>query len=102
MNDSDDSTLFSRSLLRRRHRPSQANVRSTVHRIGNFTQPSASFGRRTMLRSQSAFASTHSYSFMLWYFESAYIGLVQNVRSQGNTFLDGRPRCSARKGFLDK
>src|SRR3954468_4139430 len=75
-NDSDDSTLFSRSLLRRRHRPSQGNVRSTVHRIGNFTQPSASFGRRTMLRSQSAFASTHSYSFMLWYFESAYFRLT--------------------------
>ena len=44
MNDSDDSTLFSRSLLSRRHRPSQANVRSTVQRIGSFTQPSASLG----------------------------------------------------------
>ena len=57
--DSDDSTLFSRSTLRRRHLPSQANVRSTVHRIGSVTQPSASFGRRTMVSSQAAWSSTH-------------------------------------------
>ena len=39
-NASDDSTLRSRSLLSRRHLPSQANVRSTVQRSGSFTQPS--------------------------------------------------------------
>src|SRR5512135_285056 len=72
-NASDDRTLLSRSLLRRRHRPSHANVRSTVHRIGNRTQPSDPLGRRTMARSHRAFASTHSYSLKLWYFASAYI-----------------------------
>lgn len=60
MNDSDDRTLFSRSLLRRRHRPSQAKVRSTVHRIGSFTHPSEPSGRRMILRSHRAFAATHS------------------------------------------
>ena len=59
--DSDESTLFSRSTVRRRHVPSQANVRSTVQRIGSLTQPSASFGRRTMLRSYSALFWIHSY-----------------------------------------
>src|SRR5512147_441 len=73
MNDSDDRTLFSRALLRRRHRPSHANVRSTVHRIGSFTRPSGPSGRRTMARSHRAFASTHSYSWKSRYFESAYI-----------------------------
>ena len=38
-NASDDRTLFSRSLLNRRHLPSHANVRSTVHRIGSSTSP---------------------------------------------------------------
>jgi hypothetical protein len=47
MNASDDRTLFSRSLPRRRHRPSHANVRSTLHQIGNFTQPSDPSGRRS-------------------------------------------------------
>ena len=50
MNDSDDRTLFSRSLLSRRHRPSQANVRSTVQRIGSFTQPFVPSGRRTIVQ----------------------------------------------------
>lgn len=40
MNASDDNTLRSRSLLNRQHLPSQANVRSTVHRMGSLTQPS--------------------------------------------------------------
>ena len=39
MNASDDRTPCSRSLLSRRQRPSQANVRSTVQRIGSRTQP---------------------------------------------------------------
>ena len=59
-NASDDRTLFSRSLLNRRHLPSHANVRSTVHRIGSSTQPTASFGRGTMFSSHAAFVSTHS------------------------------------------
>ena len=32
---------FSKSLARRRHRPSQANVRSTTHRRGNSSKPLA-------------------------------------------------------------
>jgi len=36
------------------------NVRSTVHRIGNFTHPRSPSGRRMIVRSQPAFASTHS------------------------------------------
>ncbi len=59
-NASEDRTLFSRSLLSRRHLPSQANVRSTVHRIGNFTHPFFPSGRRTMTISHRAFFSTHS------------------------------------------
>jgi len=51
---SDDSTLRSRSLLRRRHLPSQAKVRSTVQRSGSFTHPFWPSGRRTMTRSQWA------------------------------------------------
>src|SRR5512135_2146691 len=58
MNDSDDRTLFTRSLLSRRHRPSQANVRSTVHRIGNFTHPRLPSGRRTISRSHFACSVT--------------------------------------------
>src|SRR5437763_1713173 len=54
MNDSDDRTLFSRSLLRRRQLPSQAKVRSTVQRIGSFTQPRSPSGRRTIDRSLAA------------------------------------------------
>ncbi len=53
-NASDDLTLFSRSLLNRRHFPSHANVRSTVQRIGSSTQPTASFGRRTMVSAHAA------------------------------------------------
>ena len=60
MNASDDSTLRSRSLLSRRHLPSQANVRYTVQRSGRSTQPFSPSGRRTMTSSQRAFASTHS------------------------------------------
>ena len=60
MNASDDSTLFSRSRLSRRHRVSQANVRSTVQRIGNRTQPSDPSGLRTMTKSQRACSSTHA------------------------------------------
>src|SRR5947209_19242462 len=52
MNASAESTLRSRSLLSRRHLPSHANVRSTVHRRGNFTQPSDPLGRLTMTSSQ--------------------------------------------------
>ena len=51
MNASADSTLFSRSLLSRRHLPSQANVLSTVQRIGKRTQPTDPSGRRTMVNS---------------------------------------------------
>ena len=61
MNASDDRTLFSRSLVSRRHVPSQAKVRSTVHRSGNFTHPVDPPGRRTMTRFHRAFSSTHSY-----------------------------------------
>ena len=75
-NASDDRTLFSRSLLNRRHLPSHANVRSTVHRIGSSTQPTASFGRCTMFSSHAAFVSTHSYRMKLWYLLSAYIRLT--------------------------
>ena len=60
MNDSDDRTLFSRSTLSRRHRPSQANVRSTVHRIGSFTQPRLPSGRRMTSRPHFTCSSTHS------------------------------------------
>src|SRR5512135_2593606 len=73
MKASDDRTLFSRSLVSRRHWPSHANVRSTVHRIGSLAQPSDPSGRRTMDSSHRAFASTHSYSLKLWYLLSAYI-----------------------------
>jgi len=59
---SEDRIVFSRSLLSRRHLPSQAKVRSTVHRIGSFTQPSAPSGRRTMtsIVGQSVAAVTRS------------------------------------------
>ena len=33
------STVFSQSLARRRHRPSQASVRSTTHLRGNTSKP---------------------------------------------------------------
>src|SRR3954463_7509824 len=72
-NDSDDRTLFSRSLLSRRQRPSQANVRSTVHRIGSFHQASLYLGGGVNSLSPLAFSGTHSYSLKLWYFESANI-----------------------------
>ncbi len=60
MNASDDRTVRSRSVLNRRHFPNHANVRSTVYRIGNFTQPFASSGRRTITNSHEAFAFTQS------------------------------------------
>lgn len=48
MNDSEDNLLFFRSKFRRRHRVSPSNVRSTVQRIGSFTQPLVPSGRRTI------------------------------------------------------
>lgn len=61
MNAPDDRTLFPRALVSRRHRPSHANVRSTVHRRGSFTHPFDPSGRRTMTRSYRAWSPTHSY-----------------------------------------
>ena len=54
MNASEESTVRSRSLLSRRHLPSHANVRSTVHRIGSLTQPLDPSGRLTMTSSHRA------------------------------------------------
>src|ERR1700693_3585190 len=64
---SDDRVLFSRSKLKRRHLVSQANVRSTVQRIGNFTHPLDPFGRRTTARSYQPYSSTQPYRAWLWY-----------------------------------
>lgn len=58
---SDDRTVFSRSLVSRRQRPSQANVRSTVQRISSTTQPLTPAGRRTTSTVRGTLFSTHSY-----------------------------------------
>src|SRR5262249_14304614 len=70
----------SRSAVSRRHRFSQANVRSTTHRFGRSTNPLAPSGRRTISRSRSLCSATHPYSSWLWYFWSAH-----KSRSRGNS-----------------
>src|SRR3954471_11156923 len=47
------SMVFSQSLARRRHRPSQASVRSTTHRRGNTSKPSAVSDRLMIAMVQS-------------------------------------------------
>src|SRR3954465_11760558 len=47
------SMVFSQSLARRRHRPSQASVRSTTHRRGNTSKPLAVSDRLMIAMVQS-------------------------------------------------
>jgi len=59
---SELSVVASSSLLNRRHFPSQAKVRSTIHRFGRVTQPLASLGRRTISSAHPPSLSAHASS----------------------------------------
>ena len=56
-------TVFSQSFAKRRHRPNQANVRSTTHLLGNRTKPSALSERLMISRVHlpSAFRASRSF-----------------------------------------
>ena len=53
-----DLAWFSKSLVRRRHRPSQPNVRSTIQRLGSTTKPLAASERLTISSGMPASART--------------------------------------------